>query len=79
MPNVETIVLVGSYSQGYYLGESRKETLTETVRSFREYLPRYLPLVHPSPRNIGWLKQNPWFEAEVVPVLKEITARLLKL
>lgn len=79
MPNVETIVLVGSYSQGYYLGESRKETMTETVRSFREYLPRYLPLVHPSPRNIGWLKQNPWFEAEVVPVLKEITARLLKL
>lgn len=79
MPRVETIVLVGSYAQRYYLGSRRKETLTETVRSFREYLPRFLPLVHPSPRNTAWLMQNPWFERDVLPVLKEITARLLEL
>lgn len=79
MPKVQTLVLVGSYSQQYYLGQRRKGTLTETVRSFREYLPRFLPLVHPSPRNYGWLLQNPWFEQEVVPVLREITKELLEL
>lgn len=79
MPNVEFIVLVGSYSQKYYLGDKRKQSLTETVRNFREYLPRYLPLVHPSPRNKGWLKSNPWFAEEVVPVLREYTAKLLEL
>ncbi|MDD3782655.1 MAG: uracil-DNA glycosylase family protein [Limnochordia bacterium] len=79
MPQVETIILVGSYGQRYYLGSRYRWTLTETVRSFRDYLPRYLPLVHPSPRNTAWLKQNPWFEREVLPVLREITTRLLEL
>ncbi|HAI52280.1 MAG TPA: uracil-DNA glycosylase, partial [Firmicutes bacterium] len=73
------IILVGSYGQRYYLGSRCRGTLTETVRSFRDYLPRYLPLVHPSPRNTAWLKQNPWFEREVLPVLREITTRLLEL
>ena len=77
MPHVETIVLVGTYAQRYYLGERCHGSLTETVRHFRDYLPRYLPLVHPSPRNQVWLKRNPWFEEEVIPVLREITARLL--
>lgn len=77
MPQVQTIILVGSYSQKYYLAERRKKTLTETVKHFKEYLPEYLPLVHPSPRNHGWLKRNPWFEEEVIPVLRELTARLI--
>ena len=72
MPDVKTILLVGSYAQKYYLGERRKANLTETVKNFREYLPRFLPLVHPSPLNIGWLKRNPWFESEVIPVLREL-------
>lgn len=71
MPSIETIILVGSYAQEYYLDARRKENLTETVRSFREYLPDYLPLVHPSPRNQIWLKRNPWFEQDVIPVLRE--------
>ncbi len=79
MPNVETIILVGDYSQRYYLGERRKTNLTETVKHFQEYLPRYLPLVHPSPRNKAWLKRNPWFEAEVIPVVREVTARLMEI
>lgn len=79
MPKGETIILVGSYSQRYYLGRCCKQTLTDTVRSFREYLPRYLPLVHPSPRNYAWLMKNPWFEQDVLPVLREIAARLLEL
>lgn len=77
MPKVETMLLVGGYAQKYYLGERRKETLTETVRSFREYLPEYLPLVHPSPRNIGWFKRNPWFEQELIPMLREFTSRVV--
>lgn len=72
MPNIETIILIGSYAQKYYLGNKREKNLTETVRNFEEYLPKYMPLVHPSPLNHGWLKRNPWFEQEVVPVLKEI-------
>ena len=79
MPRVETLVLVGRYAQSYYLGKRRHGSLTETVRHFRDYLPRYFPLVHPSPRNQVWLKRNPWFVEEVIPVLREITARLLDL
>lgn len=71
MPNLKLILLLGTYSQQYYLGKKRKNTLTETVRNFEEYLPEFLPLPHPSPRNRFWLVQNPWFEAEVLPRLKQ--------
>lgn len=77
MPKVEIIILIGNYAQKYYLGEKCRENLTETVRNFREYLPKYLPLVHPSPLNLIWLKRNSWFEEEVLPVLKEIAAKSL--
>lgn len=77
MPKIETILLVGSYAQKYYLGKRRGKNLTETVRNYQEYLPKYLPLVHPSPLNIGWLKRNPWFEKEVLPVLKELVKNIL--
>jgi len=76
MPNIETILLVGSYAQKYYLGERRKGNLTETVKGFREYLPQFLPLVHPSPLNHGWLNRNPWFEHDVIPVLRQMTSSL---
>jgi uracil-DNA glycosylase len=72
MPKIETILLIGNYAQKYYLGKRREKNLTETVRNFRTYLPQYLPLVHPSPLNVGWFKRNPWFEREVLLVLKEI-------
>lgn len=77
MPHVETILLVGSYSQKYYLDKNRGKNLTETVRNYRNYLPDYLPLVHPSPLNIGWLKRNQWFEDEVLPILREIVRELI--
>jgi uracil-DNA glycosylase len=76
MPNLETILLVGSYAQKYYLGERRKANLTETVKNFREYLPQFLPLVHPSPLNHGWLNRNPWFESDVIPVLRDLKSLL---
>lgn len=72
MPQLETIILVGSYAQKYYLGKKREKNLTETVKNFKEYLPEYLPLVHPSPLNHGWLNKNPWFAEEVVPALQEM-------
>lgn len=70
-------ILIGQYSHKYYLAEKRKLTLTETVKSFREYWPAYLPLVHPSPRNKIWQKKNPWFEKEVVPHLKKTVAHII--
>ena len=71
LPNIELIILIGQYAQKYYLGDKEKKNLTETVKAYKEYLPKLLPLVHPSPRNLIWLKKNPWFEEEVVPMLQE--------
>lgn len=77
MPNIETIILIGNYAQKYYLNKQRENSLTETVRNFQKYLPEFFPLVHPSPLNLGWLKQNPWYELEVLPVLKVNVNNLL--
>ncbi len=71
MPNLQLILLIGSYAQAYYLGVERKATLTETVRNHHNYLPRFFPLVHPSPRNRQWMRRNPWFEETVVPSLRQ--------
>lgn len=79
MPSLELIILIGTYSQQYYLGKTAKVTLTETVNSYQEYLPKYFPLPHPSPRNRFWQSKNPWFGNEVVPVLQESVARILDL
>lgn len=77
LPNVELTLLVGSYAQVWALGERRKPTMTETVRAWREYLPAVLPLPHPSWRNTGWLKREPWFEDEVTPSLRARVSALL--
>lgn len=77
MQNINIIIPIGSYAQKYYLGDRREKSLTETVRSYQNYLPSYLPLVHPSPLNIGWLKNNLWFEEDVLPVLKDIVDKNL--
>lgn len=77
MPEIETIILIGSYAQKYYLGKSRKKNLTETVKCYQQYLPDYFPLVHPSPLNIDWLKRNPWFDEDVIPVLKELVNEVI--
>lgn len=77
LPEIRLTLLIGQYAQTYFLGARRKATLTETVHAWREYLPGYLPLPHPSPRNVGWFKANPWFEAEVLPALRERVHALL--
>lgn len=76
LPRLKLVLLIGQYAQGYYLGDDKKQTLTETVRHWREYGPRFLPLPHPSPRNQLWLKKNPWFEQQVVPALRDKLRRL---
>lgn len=70
LPHVELTLLIGQYAQAYFLGGGRKATLTDTVRAWRAFAPALLPLPHPSPRNVGWFKANPWFEREVVPELR---------
>ncbi len=75
--SVELTLLIGSYAQAWFLGERRRPTLTETVRAWREYAPEFFVLPHPSPRNNLWLRKNPWFEAEVLPVLRDRISRLI--
>ncbi|GAA4305467.1 uracil-DNA glycosylase family protein [Aestuariibaculum suncheonense] len=70
LKQVELVLLIGMYAQNYYLKNQAKNTLTETVKNYCSYLPKYLPLPHPSPRNRFWLTKNPWFETEVLPELK---------
>lgn len=80
-PFLETVrltLLVGAHAQAYHLGPLRKRDLTATVRAFRDYLPAFFPLPHPSPRNIGWLRRHPWFEREVRPALREAVEAALQ-
>ncbi len=76
LPNIELTILIGQYAQKYYLPESELN-VTETVRHFRDFLPHFLPLVHPAPRNQIWLKKNPWFEQEIIPVLQKQVKAIL--
>lgn len=70
LPGIRLTLLVGMHAQAYYLGKRRKKTMAQTVRAFREYLPEFFPLPHPSPRNRRWMKNNAWFVKEVVPALR---------
>ncbi len=78
LPKVKLTLLVGLYAQGHYLGKRRQKNLTETVRAWRDYLPDYLPLPHPSWRNTAWLKKNPWFETDLLPELRKRVKRLTR-
>ena len=71
LKNAQLTLFIGQYSQNYYLGVIAKKNLTETVRSYKEYLPTYLPLPHPSPRNNIWQKKNTWFADKLIPLLQE--------
>lgn len=77
MPERRLILLVGIHAQGRYLAKTRAKTLTETVRAFRTHLPAYFPLPHPSWRSTGWMRRNPWFEADTLPALRDVVAAAL--
>jgi len=81
LPAIELVLAIGRYAQAWHLGPSEGANLSETVANWREILarpehPRVLPLPHPSWRNNAWLKRNPWFDRELVPVLRTEVARL---
>lgn len=78
MRKIELILLIGQYAQKYYLKESNKKTLTDTVKAWKEYAPLYLPMPHPSPRNKLWLKKNAWFEKDIVPMLRRKIKKLTR-
>jgi uracil-DNA glycosylase len=77
MPQVELTLLIGQYAQNYYLGNTSKDNLTQTVHSFKSYLPLYLPLPHPSPRNNIWQAKNDWFGKEVLPELRKRVGEII--
>jgi uracil-DNA glycosylase len=71
LPDLRLTLLVGLYAQRHYLASEQKATMTDTVRAFSEYRPRYFPLPHPSWRSAVWMRRNPWFEEAVIPRLQD--------
>lgn len=78
LPNIKLTILIGQYAQKYYLPQNTLN-VTETVKNYREFLPHFFPLVHPSPRNQLWLQKNPWFEQEVIPTLQQYVKTILSI
>jgi len=77
LPNIELVLVIGTYAQQWHMKESKKKNLTETVRQWRDFWPDQLPLPHPTPRNNIWLRKNPWFERDVIPVLQDRVLQIL--
>lgn len=78
LPDIELTLLIGSYAQHYYLHQKSSVKLTDNVRHFRDFLPDFFPIVHPSPRNQIWQKKNPWFATEVLPELRARVTKILE-
>lgn len=78
MPDVKLIIVIGAYAQKHCLGKLAMENLTETVFNYKTYLPKYFPLVHPSPLNFRWQASHPWFEKDVVPELQKLVKEVLR-
>jgi uracil-DNA glycosylase len=76
-PAIELTLLVGSYAIHYYLPHSRRRSMTETVARWRDFLPEYFVLPHPSWHTIRWLRDNHWFENDALPDLRARIARKL--
>ena len=78
MPDLKLTILVGSYATKRYLKLKSSASLTQVVKDYRDYLPEFFPLVHPSPRNQIWMKKNPWFVQTVIPDLQELVAQIMR-
>lgn len=70
LPAIELTLLIGQYAQRHILGPRAAGGVGATVADYARFAPRYLPLPHPSPRNVAWFKRNPWFEAALLPGLR---------
>lgn len=78
MPQIKLTLLIGAYAQKWHLPKTKKLSVTARVENWRDHAPAIFPLPHPSWRNSGWLKQNPWFETDLLPTLQSHVASLLK-
>lgn len=76
LQNLEITLVIGQYAQNYHLAKGNA-TLTNTVKSWRTYWPSVVPLPHPSPRNNLWLRRNPWFEVEILPMIRRRVSTVL--
>lgn len=76
LPKLELTLVIGRYAQAWHLPNSQAN-LTQAVEGWRDTWPHTVPMPHPSPRNIAWLKHNAWFEAELLPRLRERVAQVL--
>ncbi len=77
LEGIELTLILGTYAQKWHLGDQAKATVSETVAAWQDFWPEIIALPHPSPRNNRWLKENPWFEADVVPRLRERVRELI--
>lgn len=77
MPNIQLTLVIGQYAIGWHIPAAKRDSLTSTVKAWREHWPSQLPLPHPSPRNNIWLKKNAWFEGEIIAVLQERVKQLI--
>ena len=78
LTDVRLTLVIGGYAQAWHLDQPKGRGVTETVKAWRDSLPHTIPLPHPSWRNTGWLKRNPWFEAELLPVLRDRVQKALQ-
>lgn len=75
---LELTIVLGAYAQKYHFGKA-SQSVTTLVKSWETYWPKnVVPLPHPSPRNNIWLSKNPWFEQELIPVLRQRVKELLR-
>ena len=76
MKQLQLTLVIGQYAQAYHL-PYEGTSLTELVHAWEKYWPHTIPLPHPSPRNNIWLKRNPWFEKELLPVMRDRISEVL--
>ncbi len=77
MPNIELTLIIGKYARDWHLPDRKNESITQTVSDWKALAPDIIPMPHPSPRNNRWLKQNPWFETDVLPELRRRVCDLI--
>lgn len=77
LPDVKLIILIGQYAQKYYLKDQFLNNSTTTIKAYKSFLPHFFPLIHPSPRNISWFLNNPWFEAQVIQELRSLVETIM--
>jgi uracil-DNA glycosylase len=77
LPDIQLTLLVGQYAQRHYLASTRKASMTQTVRAFSEYAPRFFPLPHPSWRSVIWMRKYSWFEEAAIPELRTVVQKLI--